>query len=130
MSEKIAIVGYSAQVGNADDAGGLWDLILNHRSSIEKLNEPANFLQTGISSKKPYGSYIKGVSQFDCNFFGYSPTEATYIDPQHRLFLKHAWLALEMAGESNFSAKNKIGVFAACGINVYLLGNILSNSSF
>ncbi|MDR0677406.1 MAG: hypothetical protein LBF57_01880, partial [Holosporaceae bacterium] len=123
MTEKIAIVGYSAQVGNTDDANDLWDLIVNDKTSIEKL-------ENADDSKKPYGSYIKNSAQFDCNFFGYSPNEATYIDPQQRLFLKHAWLALEMAGESNFSDKNKIGVFAACGINTYLLNNILSNGSF
>lgn len=123
MTEKIAIVGYSAQVGNTDDANGLWNLILNHKSSIEKI-------ENAEDSKKPYGSYIKNATQFDCIFFDYSPSEATYIDPQQRLFLKHAWLALEMAGESNFNDDNKIGVFATCGINTYLLNNILSNSSF
>ncbi|MDR3179399.1 MAG: SDR family NAD(P)-dependent oxidoreductase [Holosporaceae bacterium] len=123
MNEKIAIIGYSAQVGNTDNASDLWNLILNHQTSIEKLENVDD-------SRKPYGSYIKNSAQFDCNFFGYSPNEATYIDPQQRLFLKHAWLALEMAGESNFPDKNKIGVFAACGINTYLLNNILSNSSF
>jgi acyl transferase domain-containing protein/acyl carrier protein len=123
MTEKVAIVGYSAQTGNTDDANDLWDLIVNDKTSIEKLENTDD-------SKKPYGSYIKNSAQFDCNFFGYSPNEATYIDPQQRLFLKHAWLALEMAGESNFPDKNKIGVFAACGINTYLLNNILSNGSF
>ncbi|GHT91045.1 hypothetical protein FACS1894122_02700 [Alphaproteobacteria bacterium] len=120
---KIAIVGYSAQVGNTDNTEGLWDLILNNKSSIEKLENVDD-------SRKPYGAHIKDSTKFDCNFFGYSPSEAAYIDPQQRLFLKHAWIALEMAGESNFSDKNKIGVFAACGINIYLLNNILSNDSF
>lgn len=123
MSERIAIVGYSAQTGKANDAEELWNLIVNDKSSIERLG----CVGTG---RRPYGSYIKEAKKFDYEFFGYSYAEAKQIDPQHRLLLKHAWIALEMSGEANVKENNKIGVFACCGINTYLLENILPNSSF
>ena len=123
MSEKIAIIGYSAQTGGANDAEELWNLIINDKSSIERLDDIDE-------AHVPYGSYIKSATKFDYEFFGYSYAEAKQMDPQHRLLLKHAWIALEMAGEANIKEKNKIGIFACCGINTYLLDNILSGNSF
>jgi len=36
--------------------------------------------------------------EFDPLFFNISPKEAKHIDPQERLFLQHAWMAVEDAG--------------------------------
>src|SRR5258708_29703347 len=42
--------------------------------------------------------FIAGVEEFDPLFFNISPKEGKYIDPQERLFLQHAWMAIEDAG--------------------------------
>jgi 3-oxoacyl-(acyl-carrier-protein) synthase/acyl carrier protein/NADP-dependent 3-hydroxy acid dehydrogenase YdfG len=44
------------------------------------------------------GSYLEDVDQFDNDFFDIPEDEATYIDPMHRLVLKHLHLALEHSG--------------------------------
>ena len=41
---------------------------------------------------------LNNPEYFDASFFGYSPKEARFMDPQHRLFLACAWEALEHAG--------------------------------
>ena len=45
-----------------------------------------------------WGGFICGVDEFDPLFFGIAPAGAELIDPQERLFLQHAWMALEDAG--------------------------------
>ena len=46
------------------------------------------------------GGFIPDADKFDPQFFNISPREAEYIDPQERLFLEHAWMAMEDAGYS------------------------------
>lgn len=119
---KIAIIGYSAETGAAKNADEIWQLIIDNQSTIQEIPQ--------FKNRRPFGSYIESAKKFDNDFFGYSYNEALYIDPQHRLLLKHVLKALEMSGEANIKASNNIGVFATCGINVYLLNNILSNINF
>jgi acyl transferase domain-containing protein len=44
------------------------------------------------------GSYLDDVDQFDADFFEIPDDEAVYVDPLHRLALKHLYLALEHSG--------------------------------
>ncbi len=57
-------------------------------------------------------------------FFGYSPRDAAFTDPQHRLFLEICWEALERAGYDPQDYPGMIGVFAGASISTYLLGLI------
>ncbi len=50
------------------------------------------------------------------------------MDPQHRHFLECAWEALESAGCVPERFDGAIGVFAGCGMNTYLLNNLLTNA--
>ncbi len=50
------------------------------------------------AAELPAGGFLDGIDGFDATLFGISPREAAAIDPQQRLFLEQAHLALENAG--------------------------------
>ncbi|MGO4779606.1 beta-ketoacyl synthase N-terminal-like domain-containing protein, partial [Lysobacter sp. 2RAB21] len=74
--------------------------------------------QSGHYSK--WGGFVCGADEFDPQFFNISPREAPYIDPQERMFLQHAWMAIEDAGYSRKSLRvphadalpGQVGVYA------------------
>src|SRR5262249_23204782 len=67
-----------------------------------------------------HGSFIDSIDQFDPAFFGISSLEATYMDPQQRLFLEESWRALEDAGYAGKSVHEKqCGVYVGCGTSNY-----------
>ena len=70
---------------------------------------------------------LDGIEQFDAGFFGVSPRDASVMDPQHRFFLEVAWEALERAGYSGRSAPLATGVFAAAGMNHYMMHHLIPN---
>ena len=78
-------------------------------------------------SKRNYvkaNAILSDIELFDANFFDFSPKEAELTDPQHRLFLECAWLALENAGYDPETYPGSIGVYAGVGMNTYLLNNL------
>jgi acyl transferase domain-containing protein len=69
----------------------------------------------------PARAVLDGVELFDPSFFGFSPRDAAFMDPQHRLLLECAWEALEDAGYDAGRYEGAIGVFAGASTNSYLL---------
>lgn len=106
VDEPIAIVGLSGRYPEAVDLESYWQNLSNGRDCIievpqsrwdwrEYFSEDRN--QSGRHFSK-WGGFIEGVDEFDPLFFNISPREAELIDPQERLFLQHAWMAIEDAG--------------------------------
>ena len=56
-----------------------------------------------------WGGFIAGVDEFDPLFFNISPREAQFMDPQERLFLQHAWMAIEDAGYTRATSAGAAG---------------------
>ena len=54
-----------------------------------------------------------------------SAREAELTDPQHRVFLKCAWSAIEHAGYSPHAFDGRIGVFGGVAANTYFQKNVL-----
>jgi acyl transferase domain-containing protein len=70
------------------------------------------------------GVMLEDADCFDSDFFGYTPREARFMDPQHRLFLESTWAALEDAGYVDESTAGRIGIFASAGASTYFLENL------
>ena len=104
--EPVAIIGLSGRYPGARDLEAFWRNLRDGVDSIEEV--PADrwdwrdYLsedrtQPGHHYSK-WGGFIEGVNEFDALFFNIPPVEAERIDPQERLFLEHAWMAVEDAG--------------------------------
>ncbi|MER0239557.1 beta-ketoacyl synthase N-terminal-like domain-containing protein [Fulvimarina sp. MAC8] len=132
-AHQIAVIGMAARLPGADNVARFWENLVQGRESIRRWTRE-ELKQSGLSDAEidqadfvPVGAPIDDAARFDAAFFGYSPAEAELLDPQQRVFLETAWAALETAGYSGDRHDGPIGVYAAAGVNTYLL-NIHGNA--
>ncbi|MBO7942192.1 hypothetical protein JTP77_040790, partial [Streptomyces sp. S9] len=107
----VAIVGVAFRFPGANDSDGFWQNLAARKSSVTEV-PPARWdwrplwgdpkLEIDKTFSK-WGGFIDQVDAFDHEFFGLAPREAASIDPQERLFLQHAWMAVEDAGYTRAS---------------------------
>lgn len=113
LREPIAIIGMSGRFAQSPDVETLWE----HLKAGRNLVQPVTRFPTAAHH---HGSFIDGIERFDPVFFGISGLEATYMDPQQRLFLEEAWKALEHAGHAGASMEGRrCGVFVGCSAGDY-----------
>jgi acyl transferase domain-containing protein len=130
--EDIAIIGMACRFPGADSLNAFWQNLKNGVESITAFSEQdldAAGVDKELRNRQNYvkaGGVIEGIELFDANFFDYTPKEASMIDPQQRLFLEQAWMALEDAGYDPERYPAPIGVFAGTGMNTYLYRNLMS----
>ncbi|MCC5623715.1 type I polyketide synthase [Nostoc sp. CHAB 5715] len=62
---------------------------------------------------------LEDIDLFDAAFFSFNPKEAEITDPQHRVFLECACVALENAGYDSNRYESRIGVYAGASLNNY-----------
>src|SRR5690348_18495541 len=100
----IAIVGMAGRFPGARNLDEFWHSLAAGVESITRLSDQ-EILAAGVPASylgKP--GYVKAAAvleqpgHFDAAFFGFSPTEARTMDPQHRVLLELAHEALENAG--------------------------------
>lgn len=121
--EPIAIVGASGRFAKSPTMDDLWE----HLIAGEDLVEPVRrfdlspfFRDAEPGSYGRHGSFLDRVDGFDPVFFGISGIEATYMDPQQRLFLEEAWKTLESAGHAGEDMiGRRCGVFVGCAHGDY-----------
>jgi acyl transferase domain-containing protein/NAD(P)-dependent dehydrogenase (short-subunit alcohol dehydrogenase family) len=133
---RIAVVGMAGRFPGAPGIDEFWALL---RDGIEPSVElaDAELLAAGVEPallRDP--AYVKraavldGIERFDARFFGYTPREASMMDPQHRLFLETAWHALEHAGHGAEEDAGPVGVFAGASLDTYALNNLYPDRDF
>ena len=84
----IAIIGMSCRVPGADDVSALWRNLEQGVESISFFSE-AELLAAGVTPETladpayvRAGAVIDNIDCFDAAFFGYSPREASLMEPQ------------------------------------------------
>ena len=132
-SSAIAIVGMAGRFPGARNTAEFWRNLRDGVESIRDLSD-AELLAAGATAEDlanpdyvRRATILDGVPLFDATFFGFSPRDASIMDPQHRHFLECAWQALEDAAHPPQQFQGSIGVFAGSGMNTYLIHNLLAN---
>ncbi|MBO1582980.1 beta-ketoacyl synthase N-terminal-like domain-containing protein, partial [Bacillus sp. XF8] len=113
----IAIIGMSGRFPKAPTVDVLWQQLIKGENLVGKVTrwDLSQYHAEGEAYCN-YGAYLEDIDQFDPLFFNISGMEATYMDPQQRLFLQEAWKAMENAGYVGESAKgSRCGVYVGCG---------------
>lgn len=121
QEDSIAVVGIGCRFpGNANDVHQFWDLLKNGTDAIVDIpadrwdrhtyyHENRSFAGKTVSQR---GGFIDNIDKFDPTFFGITPREATFIDPQQRVLMEVSWEALEDAGiQTKKYAGTDTGVF-------------------
>ncbi|MEP6299039.1 MAG: polyketide synthase, partial [Ilumatobacter sp.] len=129
----VAIVGMSGRFPGAPDVNRLWERVVAGDDCLVDLN-PALLIQAGLPASivnqpnyVPRAGILEGVDRFDAEFFGIGARDASIMDPQHRHFLECSWEALESGGHVPETFDGAIGVFAGCGMDTYLINNLVTN---
>lgn len=127
--EPIAIVGAGCRLpGGVNDLESFWRLLEAGREAVGPI--PRNrFDMDAVYDPDPAaqgtsyvrdGSFLDQVDGFDAGFFGVSPREAAWIDPQHRLLVECAYEALEDAGMPIDRLRgSSTGVYVGLGVSDY-----------
>jgi acyl transferase domain-containing protein/thioesterase domain-containing protein/acyl carrier protein len=129
----IAIVGMAGRFPGAPTVDDLWRRVEAGEDCLVELSREA-LLAAGVpESALDDPSYVRrngvldDVDAFDAGFFNVGQRDAAIMDPQHRHFIECCWEALETSGHVPERFAGAIGVFAGCGMNTYMLNNLLTN---
>lgn len=124
----IAVIGMAARLPGANTVREFWENLVAGRQSMEPI--PEEILASGLHARLCHEpdyvamrSSLGDFDLFDAEFFGFSPRDASIMDPQHRLVLEYAWRAFENAGYVPEDNKDiRTGVFASSDMSGYLTG--------
>jgi acyl transferase domain-containing protein len=122
---KIAIIGMACRCPGAKNVDEYWANMLNGVNSISYMKKEED--DTTVIDENRYvraSGHIDDTEWFDGHFFGYTPKESEYMDPQQRVFLETAWTALEHAGYRPQNQEETIGIFGGSSVNKYFLYNL------
>ncbi len=130
----IAVIGLACRFPGADSVEEFWENLLEGRESIRRFG-PDELKAAGVPDAiaadpayvPAHGALKRDPALFDADLFGYSPREASLIDPQQRIFLEICHELFERAGYEPGSIEAPVGVFAGASLNLYLLRNLASN---
>lgn len=120
---EIAVIGMAGKFPGADNLDQFWKNILEGKSSMKPLSDE-ELLASGLTEEEirnpdfvKMSARIEGNDLFDSAFFGYSPDEATVMEPQIRLLHQCVWHAIEDAGIAETIKKVPVGFFTGASHN-------------
>jgi acyl transferase domain-containing protein len=122
----IAIVAMTGRFPGAANVAEFWENLKGGVESITLFSDDelrANWVRDELINHPDYVKsrpVLEDVRGFDPGLFGFSPAEATFTDPQLRIFLECVWEALELAGYGCAESRGRVGVFAGMNISTYL----------
>lgn len=126
----IAIIGLSIRLPGVETVEQFWKHLKNGDEVVADLSALNSDLTPGPDAQIPFikaNNNIKGIEQFDASFFNFNLQEASWMDPQHRLFLELAWEALEAAGYTGEIGNSLAGVYAGVYASYYSMIHLLPN---
>lgn len=131
-TQNIAIIGLAGRFSEAKNVDEFWEFLKLKKNTIRDFpqsrkedlipilrNPYYTELVLGKSvEEKDFDNlfsksgYLDEIDKFDAGFFGISPLEADYMDPNQRIALEVAWEAIENAGYGGNCLKGtKTGVY-------------------
>ncbi len=130
---SIAIIGLHCRFPGADNAQEFWANLASGTESITFFGEQ-ELRTAGIDEETIQDpAYVRAAGMmhnaelFDAEFFGYTPAEALYIDPQQRVFLETCWHAIENAGYNPYTYPGSIAVFGGTRMSTYYVNYMCSD---
>lgn len=123
-TEPIAIVGMSGRFAESESLDVFWQHLSEGKDLVKEVTrwDPEDCVTSEVEGHGycHQGSFVDSIDLFDPGFFGIARNEATYMDPQQRLFLEESWKALENAGYGGKDVQEKqCGVYVGCGSSQY-----------
>ncbi len=134
--KAVAIIGMACRFPGADSPEEFWRNLCEGVESIRFFGRE-ELLSEGVPEELlnrreyvPAAAVLEGIDRFDAEFFGFAPSEAALMDPQARLFLETAWLALEHAACDPSRFAGSIGVYAGSSLSSYLTRVVLPSRNW
>lgn len=118
--EPIAVIGVAGRMPMSKDLEEFWQNLIKKRDMVEEIPEqrfdwhkyygdPMN--EEGKTNSR-WGGFMRDIDKFDGEFFGITPKEAKYMDPQQRIMFEMVWELLEDAGYTKTDVYgSKTGVY-------------------
>ncbi|MCS4300931.1 SDR family NAD(P)-dependent oxidoreductase [Chryseobacterium sp. BIGb0232] len=128
LENSVAIVGIAGRFPGAENVDEFWNLLKNNEDAITEIPEErwnwkeyyGNSAENIRKTQVKWGGFINDVDQFDAEYFGITPNEATLMDPQQRITIETVYTALEDANITPSSLKgSNTGVFIGVMNNDY-----------
>ena len=127
----IAVIGMAGRFPGADDLDAYWRLLSEGREGTTRFTRE-ELAAAGVPEHLladpeyvPTHGVIPDVELFDTGYFEFTPAEAEFTDPQHRVLLTSGHAALEHAGYDASRFPGLISVYAGAAINTYLQQQVL-----
>lgn len=116
----IAVIGMAGSMPGSASLDEFWRHLAAGHDLVRHVPEDREELLDDPRTRHLVGGFLDGVAEFDAELFGVAPREAALMDPQQRLFLQSAWLAIADAGyRQSDLAGSRTGVFAGVSTNDY-----------